>query len=43
MLRDVLGWDGHKYKEVQVGKSISSCKPIDTIDCYIERTARRMR
>ena len=41
-LRDVLGWDCHKYKEVQVGKFISSCKPINTIDCYTERTAQRM-
>ena len=38
-LRDVLGWDGHKYKEVQVGKSISNCKPIDAIGYYTERTA----
>ena len=41
-LHDVLGWDGHKYKEVQVGKSISSCKPIDAIDCYTERTTQCM-
>ena len=41
-LHDALGWDGHKYKEVQVGKSISSYRPINTIDCYTERTARRM-
>ena len=41
-LCDALGWDGHKYKEVQVGKSISSYRPINTIDCYTERTARRM-